>query len=493
MFVDVFNSPYDRILMMSGRQVSKTVTMAAKMVAEAVTTPHLPIIYANASGTQTSSFSTSKLDPFLIHSPAVYHNMLRKKHVINNVFHKRFDNWSEIRLSYFSESADRIRGNTGFRFYLDEVQDILYDAVIDAEECLSAAKTPRFTYAGTSKSMTSTLAFYWSLSTQKEWIIKCRGCGKWNRPSEENIHLQGLACKKCGTLLNTYAGKWHSFRDPKEKPAQYDGYHVPQIILPLHCCDMAKWKTVLNKFENYPMYKFRNEVMGLPHGEGDNPITEEVLQRACIPELKMEDRKTAANSTGATYLTAGIDWGGNGIEGTSRTTLSIYAVYPERNQYIKIYGKIYGAGDPTQHVEDIGIKLNTFGVHMCFGDHGGGNFAMSHLASRVHSTRIVPVMYSDQSAPFKWDERAGRYTVNRTTMIDAFFLAVQNGEVKTFRWEEFAQFAPDILAVKEETIGEEAGKPRRVWRRYPTKPDDILHSMVFGWFACRIMCSQLNF
>jgi hypothetical protein len=78
-------------------------------------------------------------------------------------------------------------------------------------------------------------------------------------------------------------------------------------------------------------------------------------------------------------------------------------------------------------------------------------------------------------------------------MIDSFFLGLQNGEVKMFRWEEFKPFAMDILAVKEEMVGEEAGKGRRVWRRYPSKPDDSLHSMVFGWFACRVMCSNLNF
>jgi hypothetical protein len=492
MFIDIFNTPYQRSLMKSGRQVSKTVTMGADMICEACTTPHLPIIYANSSSAQTSSFSTSKLDPFLLHSPNVYRTLMKSKHVINNVFHKRFDNFSEIILTYFSESADRVRGKTGFRFYLDEVQDILYDAVIDAEECLSAASHPRFKYAGTSKTVVSTLEYFWSLSTKKEWIIKCDGCNKWNIPDIDCIGKHGLICKKCGKSLNTYKGQWQAFHDKTTEP-DYDGYHIPQIILPLHCCSEEKWNNVLYKLERYPEYKFANEVMGMPSGEGDSPITEELLRNMCLPTLRMENQRTVENSTGATHLLAGIDWGGGGGNGTSRTTLSIYAVFSNRDSTWNIFNKIYSGGEPTKHIEDIAMHLNRFQVHMVFGDHGGGNFAMSQLNSLVPRTRVVPVMYTEQNKPYSWDEAAGRYTVNRTVMIDSFIVAMKQQEVRTTRWEDFLPFKDDLLSIREEIIGEETGKGRRVWRRYPTKPDDILHSMVFGWFATRVVRNHMDF
>jgi len=491
MFVDIFNTPFQRRLMRSGRQVSKTVTMAADIITEASTNPYMPIIYANSSGQQTSSFSSSKLDPFLLHSPIVYENLMKSKHLINNVFHKRFKNSAEIILSYFSESADRIRGKTGYRMYIDEVQDILYDAVVDAEECLSAAPDPRFTYAGTSKTMSSTLEYFWTLSTKKEWILKCDSCGVWNIPDMDNIGLHGLICKKCGGVLNTFSGQWHSFSE--EEDPQYDGYHIPQIIMPMHCENELKWKELLRKRDNYPEYKFLNEVMGIPMGEGDNPITESMLRAMCLDSLIMEHYKTEANSLGCDFIAAGIDWGGSGVEGTSRTTLSIYAVYPANPKYIKIYGKIFGGGEPSKHVTEIAGLLRAFNVNMCFADHGGGNFAISQLRNCVPDIRIVPVMYTDQSAPYRWDDNAGRYTVNRTVMIDGFLNEIKQQKVFAMRWEEFKQFASDILNVHEEIIGEAQGKPRRVWRRYPSKPDDCLHSMVFGWFCCKVLANQLYF
>lgn len=495
MFVGIFNSPSQRRLMRSGRQVSKTTIIAADMTTRVTTTPYKQVIYCNSSAAQTASFSTSKLNPFLQQSPYVYHNMLRGKNIIDNVYNKVLNNYSEIIMSYFSESADRVRGRSGQDMYLDEVQDMLWDAMIDAEECLSAAPSPRFTYAGTSKSVNTPLEFLWQESTQNEWIIKCQGCNAYNRPSVENIGKRGLICKKCGGGLNTFDGQWVPANTGKDGKKPFaDGFWIPQIIMPMHCTSEEKWKLLLTKREVYSSVKFDNEVMGLPNGEGDSPITQEMVEAMCIPSLRMMDRVCPENADGARFVAAGIDWGGGGELGVSRTVLSIYACYPEQPQYRKIFGKIYGEGEPANHVDDIAMWLVRFGVHMVCGDHGGGNFAMSLLSSKIPpNIRLIPVMYSDASSPFKWDDSARRYTVNRTAMIDAFFMDMKKGFVRTFNWAEFAPFARDILNIRQEVIGEDRGVSKRVWRHGPRNPDDSLHSMVFGWFACRVLSGRMEF
>ena len=178
----------------------------------------------------------------------------------------------------------------------------------------------------------------------------------------------------------------------------------------------------------------------------------------------------------------------------SRTVLSIYACYPEQPLYKKIFGKIFGEGEPANHVDEIAMWLVRFGVHMVCGDHGGGNFAMSALAGKIPAhMRLIPIMYSDASAPYKWDERSMRYTVNRTALIDAFFMDMKAGYIRTFRWEEFEPFARDILNIRQEVIGEDRGVSKRVWRHGPANPDDSLHSMVFGWFGCRVLSGRMGF
>lgn len=495
MFHSILNSTFHRKLLRSGRQVSKTTMEAADIVISAGLTPYNKMLYCNSSAAQTTSFSSTKLDPFLNQSPAMYNNFMVGKQVINNVFSKRLNNFSTIQLSYFSETADRVRGTSANSMYLDEVQDMLFDAMIDAEECLSAAKEPRVIYAGTSKTTITPLEFLYGESTQKEWIIKCPGCGKWNRPYHDCIGKKGLICKKCGHALNTFEGQWHSFGKGRDGSLPYaDGYWIPQIIMPLHCCDEEKWKRLLEKRETYPSIKFDNEVMGLPSGEGESPITEEMLRSICREDMPMLQKVCRENANGARYIAAGIDWGGGGFAGVSRTVLSIYAVYPEQPLYRKIFGKIYQEGEPTKHVKDIAMWLIRFGVHMVCGDHGGGNFALSQLAENIPpSMRLIPVMYSDASAPFRWDEHSRRYTVNRTTLIDEFFADVNRKHIQCFRWEEFKPFAKDILNVKQMVIGEERGHSRRVWRHGPKDPDDSLHSMVFGWFAARVLSGRMDF
>ena len=495
MFEDIYNSKATRIVMRAGRQVSKTVTEAGRLVMDTTLRPYTPVIYCNASANQTHSFSTSKLGPFLMQSPYIYHNFMKGPEVTNNVYHKMLRNYSEIIMSYFSESADRVRGRSGNSMYLDEVQDMLWEAMIDAQECLSAAPEPHFLYAGTSKSDITPLEFLWKQSNQKAWIIKCEGCGTWNIPDRKCIGKQGLICKKCGKPLNTYTGHWHALNPPAEGKELYaDGYWIPQIIMPMHCCRENKWNDLLTKMETYPDIKFDNEVLGIPNGEGESPITEEILRKACIESLPCTDGITKQNSANAKYFAAGIDWGGGGSAGVSRTVLSIYAVDPEAPLFTKVYGKIYDDGEPARHVRDIANHLVRFHVHLCCGDHGGGNFAMSQLREVTPpSTRIVPVMYSAASAPCTWDERAKRYTVNRTVMIDNFFTDLMQGKVRTFRWEEFKPFAQDILNIRQVIIGEEHGKGQRVWRHRPDAPDDSLHSMVFGWLACRVLSLRMNF
>lgn len=492
MFRGIFNSPWPRRLMRSGRQVSKTTTMAADLVVSVVEEPYSQCLYCNSSQAQTRSFSNSKLSPFLHQSPLIYHGFMEGRDIIDNVYEKRLANFSSIEMSYFSDVADRVRGKSARSLYMDEVQDMLYDAMIDAEECLSAAAQPKIMYAGTSKSTITPLEFFWGHSTQKEWVIKCQGCGKYNRMSKGNIGRKGLICRSCGHELNTYDGLWASFASDKVKPI-IDGYWIPQIVMPMHCCSESKWDRLLEKLETYPEVKFDNEVMGLPSGEGESPITEEMLRSICLENMPMIEGKDKRTTANADYICAGIDWGGGGRMGTSRTTLHVYKVTLNPLQYTCIFGKIYDEGEPTRHVADIARIVKKFGCIYTFGDHGGGNFAMSQLRSMVPPTMmVIPVMYTESQNPLRWDDKGKHYVASRTLVIDEFFSDMKRGYIKAFNWNAFEPFARDILNIRQVYIGEEAGRPQRVWRHRPSDPDDSLHSMVFGWIACRVLSNRAN-
>lgn len=490
MFRDIFNSNAKKRLMKSGRQVSKTVTLAADMLTKKVCSPFHKTIYCNASDKQTKSFSTSKLDPFLLHSPMVKDVLMDSPDVISNVYYKRFANASEIKLSYISDTGDRIRGESADELELDEIQDMLIDAIIDVEECLSAAKDPRHLYAGTSKSVNNVIEFYWNISTKNEWMIPCDSCNSYNLPDMKNIGKKGIICKKCGRPLDTYKGFWYSTaRAEDASRIQFDGYHIPQIILPMHCLNEGKWETLLGKLDTYPDYKFMNEVMGIPSGEGSSLITESALRDIAIPQLAMTDYLTKANSEGSAYIVAGIDWGGGGQDGTSRTVLMICAVYPNLSRVVFIYGKIYMSKDFDSNVKDIAEICRKFHVTWIYGDWGGGIAALSQISKLVGSTRVIPVMYNNSGIPYKWDNVNNRALVNKVDMIDNFILDIKNGFINTVRWEDFRPFALDYLNVYEEVTRE----GRRFWARYPSLPDDSLHASIYAWLGARTLMGNLTF
>ncbi len=491
LFKKPINSTASHVVFRTGRQVSKTVTIASLLTSRACVTPHLKAIYTNVTSAQSTSFSNSKLAPFLLYSPVVYGVLMKGHHVTNNVFNKLFSNGASARITYFADSADRIRGESASDIYFDEVQDVLISAIRECEECASAQESPRFMYAGTSKSIITTLESLWEYSTQEEWIIYCDACGKWNIPDKDNIGLTGVVCKKCDKPLNVRNGQWESFGGNKN--TMYEGYHIPQIALPLHAENPKKWKALLHKREQYSDTQFDNEVMGLPSGIGERLITEPLLRAASVPTLVMQNKRTLPEWQSGELAIAGIDWGGGGMDGVSNTVLKIFKVLPERDETILMFGKKFGGGEPSKHVDEIAHYLRIFDVEACYGDKGGGNFAASQLRLQLAKTRYVPVQYTEQSAPFRWDNKAGCFNVNRTIMIDATVSGLKNGKIRCVRWEDFKPFAMEFLNVHEEIIGEASGKPRRAWRHYHAKSDDALHAMVFGYFAARVIMGKLDF
>ena len=213
-----------------------------------------------------------------------------------------------------------------------------------------------------------------------------------------------------------------------------------------------------------------------------------------VSSVKMSDEPIRSIQESYDGFVAGIDWGGGGVMGTSRTTLHIYAYVTSPARYTCVFGRIYDEGEPSRHVEDIARILLRYNCDAVYGDHGGGNFAMSQLRQLVSGAmQVVPVMYSEASSPLKWNEAGKFFTANRTTVIDEFFADMQRNLIHAYNWEEFRPSAKDILNIRQVYIGEEIGKPRRVWRHSQQAPDDSLHSMVFGWIGCRVITGRLDF
>ena len=155
-FRGVYDIQVPEIVLKTGRQVSKSTCCANLMLIDSIMVPHFRTLYISPSREQTSKFSNTRLSKIIHYSPLIRNTYVDPK-LPNNVLLQILSNGSEMSLSYADDDPDRVRGITADRELIDEVQDILYDAVIPVvKECMANSDYGYIIYAGTPKSMENT-------------------------------------------------------------------------------------------------------------------------------------------------------------------------------------------------------------------------------------------------------------------------------------------------------------------------------------------------
>jgi hypothetical protein len=482
-FVDIYNGDHQGVLMKCGRQVAKSTTLCNFIICESLGIPHFRNLYVSPSQEQTQTFSNTRIGKTCHYSPLV-----RKYWTQTDFTHRTmlrmFRNGAEVKFTYAMDNPDRARGNTADRVNYDEVQDILYEAVIPViNECMGNSDYGYETYAGTPKTMENTIEYLWSISTQNEWIMKCEGCGKWSFiESADAIGKHGPICIKCGHAIYPRHGQWYSF-NPK---STLEGFHISQIMLPLNAEKPSRWRRILNKLERYSDTKFKNEVLGVSDALGARLISKPELEALC--EGYDVYRQPSSDRKDYSHVVAGIDWSGGGTTGVSRTVVWIWGVTKD-HRLKTLYFRIYPVTNPVSVLDDIIDVLVNHSVELVVGDRGEGHLANNLLAQRLGKHRVAQAQYGAQAKPLMWNDKGGFYTLDRTTLMDNYFMVLKRQGVIFPRREIMDDPIMDTLNIFEEVT--KLGK--KVWRHAPTQPDDCFHAQLFGWLGAKIILMDLEF
>jgi hypothetical protein len=279
-------------------------------------------------------------------------------------------------------------------------------------------------YAGTPKSLDNCIELLWKDSSMAEWMIKCTtgGCNYWNTPSLEfdlvdmigpyhdgiSEKRPGIVCAKCRKPINPrpYSqggqGRWvHRYAD---KRWSFAGYHIPQIIMPMHYANAEKWETLVAKQAgrgNTPLAVFFNEVCGESYDSGSKMVTITELQRAArLPWANKIDE--AIKSIGEyTYRICAVDWGGGGVKNgksnllyNSYTSIAVLGLSPEGEFHV-IYG--FRSLHPFDHVREAQIILGIMNKFQCshlVHDYTGAGTVRETIIHQagLPANRIVPVV-----------------------------------------------------------------------------------------------------
>ena len=114
------------------------------------------------------------------------------------------------------------------------------------DEVMSHSDWALRSYTGTPKTRDNTLENLWQRSSMAEWFTKCNACSQYNIASVEWHLLKmigpyrddisrdrpGTVCAFCSRMIDPRHGFWvHKY---PERRTTFAGYHVPQVIMPIH-------------------------------------------------------------------------------------------------------------------------------------------------------------------------------------------------------------------------------------------------------------------
>lgn len=513
-FNDIYNQVHPGMLLKTCRQIGKSTTIANLLTMNSCLRKFHKQLFISPSQEQTQRFSQSRYGRVLTLSPRLKGVWVAQDEA-SRVFYKSFKNGSECVLSYAADNADRVRGVTAQEVFYDEVQDIDYDAVIPViSEVMSSFDVAYERFCGTPKTMENTIERLWQSSTQTEWVVRCDGCRKFTPLIDERcIGLKGPICIGCNAYVNVRNGIWVDMRTYEEdyRGKVIKGYHISQPMLPANVpasmpsdassqeIALGRWKRILAKYEEYPISKFKNEVLGVSDSLGSRLITIDELNAFCtdfvVTEVPRIGKKYSA-------IAAGVDWSGGGAAGNSLTTLYIWGVNPSDGLHHMtldtLYFKIYPENNPLSGdiITDIITKCQHYGVDLILGDAGGGALANDHLRAAFGAHRARQVQYRASASgsggggkpSFYWN-KGDRYMADRTAMIDHFLIYVKNGGASFANAKQMAEPFRHVLSVYEDL----SPSGQKIWRRTAGTPDDCLHAMVYGWIAANLLVQNPMF
>jgi len=515
------------VLLKTGRQVSKSTSLAAQGVVFSNSIPYFATLYVTPLFEMVRRFSHNYVRQFLEESPAK--RLFLGSSTMNSVLQRTFLNGSAMYFSYAFLDAERTRGIPADKNVIDEVQDMNYDFLQIIHETLSGSPYALKQYAGTPKSLDNTIEKLWQDSSQAEWVIRCHkgGCNHWNVPSTDwdlmdmigpwhsdiSEKCPGVVCAKCRDPLNPRQGRW-VHRHPERRWSQA-GYHVPQIIMPMHYANHEKWDALVGKMQgraNTTPTTFLNEVCGESCDAGSKLITVSEIKAACV--LPWKGTGTGAAAQAKKHIKKyvrrilSVDWGGGGgsirgsagktgeqkRERTSFTTLAVMGMTAD--------GKIdvlWGHRSVRTHDWEYEAKLclevmKEFKcTHIAHDYSGAGEGRLVLLyQSGLPPTHILNMRYqgfghsimnaheATDDHPHDW------YAVDKSRSLVTTCMAVKYGLIRFFQYDyesaDNAGLLEDFLALVEEKVDSRLGSDTYVIVRNPNKSDDFAHSVNMG--AC---------
>lgn len=485
----IHNADISQALLMTGRQVEKTTTVSLKIANNILLKDFSRSLYVAPLNAQVTVFSRGRLDKLFRYSQ---NDLVRKRYMSrelsNQVFQKEFLNGAEAYFRNCYEEADNIRGLSIDDIFIDEVQDILVEALPVIRETQARSKRPHFFLTGTPKTFSNTIQQMWNGSSQADWVIACPACRKHQVLGIPNVTPGGFVCRnpKCRKALPDIAramGRW----EHRNHDATMKGFRITQMMVP--DIDPA---SIYEKIQTYPQIRLYNEVLGKSFENADKPFSDQLLSRITNDDLAPYVRLLGITSEFANKpIYMGIDWGEgekNGKQGTGYTVLSVFA-YNKDGKFQELATKRFERGDeldPDYQMKFILNWMHQFKIAVCVADYGGGQKENMRLKKEL-GVRFFQCHYvGRQKNKINYEAEQFKYKIPRSPWLTDFVDFVQQenlvfaGKNNPFLETIYENFRSVYAEYRTSSTG---ASEELYYGHSMTEPDDVVHSTFYAWFA----------
>lgn len=489
----------------SGRQIGKSTALAAQGTIQSVCIKNFVTLFVTPLFEAIRRFSSNYVRPFVEDSPLA--SMWASPSATNSVLQREFNNKSMMIFSFAYLSADRTRGIPADKNAFDELQDLNPDFVPIIAETMSASPYGGILQGtGTPKTLDGLVDVCWSRSSKAEWVTRCPACNYENiaglaydlikmigpHNTEIGPGRPGTVCAKCSRPIDPRTGGWIHARP--ELRLDCAGYHIPQIIMPMHYGNEQRWKILTGKLEgmhNTPTHVFYNEVLGEGFDSGSKLVTITNLQQAATLH---ENTLQAAREVKDRYVRRiiGVDWGGGGAKRVSFTTIAVIGQLPT-GQLECFYGE--RSITPNVPLQEAQLILKIAAAlkcsHIAHDYTGAGSLREQFLFDAgVPHKSVIPIAYiGPTNGPLMRHVEATDYhprhyyEVDKPRSLALICNQIRDGALKFFKYDHKGPDNPgllhDFLSLIEEKNDSRAGGDLYTIIRNPktNSPDDFVHAV----------------
>jgi len=496
MFLPLFSLERPKYLtLQTGRQVSKSYTSAEVSLLTTGMIESFNSIYIAPRYEQIKRFNSQVLYPLMKSSPAMH--LFIDKEGAHSIEMKTFLNGNTLTLAHSYLSPDSVRGLTNAgSLQTDEGQDVNPDFLPVFESTTDASRYGCIQTSGTPKTSDTLLALQFSKSSQCHWAIKCPHCSKWSIADIDEqlikmIGKDGLSCAYCGKILDPRTGGWL----PKfpERMQYHAGYHVPQIILPMHCENKTKWRVLRAKQTDWDRAKFLNEILGVECDTSQRLLTKEDLEKSQTPwENTLESATKHAKDFDTVFV--GVDWSGGG-GGFSRTAVAVLAKQNYSDETYVLYVDAFPHGlTPEEEADKVSHIFSSVKGYMLAHDYTGAGFVRESVLLGRHPylrNKIYPFAYVFRTGKqlVSYQESGSRRSANvdKTRSLLLTFNAIRSRRLRLpkFNVNNPTEPALELLNIVErpQEFSKASIKDVYILQRAAGRYDDAAHAINIGYIA----------